>query len=529
MKLRNILNIIILLILFLGNIFINNHKLYFFLIYLSLLIFNIYIIHLITIYGLMNKKEILWFLFVSLFAYFFSYLIICDPNPFICIITYYIFFPNFFKAILIIIFHTYIFSKCSTSKNYEYINNNGNDFDKSLKKNFYNKKLNYFLSDFIKYFKKNKNRYILFLILLLLFLSFNIIIFVNRIKIWIYFNNKEKVLPVSSSKNITFYITALVVNMEGILINFIEEMKKLIYFLGKENVIISIVENGDSKDKTRHYLRKFKTYLDKNNIINKFILRKEVEDPRMKFHHFKKYGPLRIKFFSILRNRCLDLIYEIPNLNFENTKIIFFNDIYYKYEDIINLISTNNEDYDAVCALDFDNYFYDRWVSIDLDGNSLLKNFPFIINKEAQDQILSHKPFRVFSCWNGVIVFTAAPLKNKTLQFRYTKKNEKKKYKINNCQKVKYESECTYFHIDLFNLGYSRKFINPDVRVTYKYQYYFKRKYYYPFFKDIKSYFSLYFKSFKFKRNKFMSDYKSKIIRFNSMVQNWYFENKKKF
>jgi len=477
----------------------------------------------------MNKKEILWFLFVSLFAYIFSYLIICDPNPFICIITYYIFFPNFFKAILIIIFHTYIFSKCSISQNYEYINNNGNTFDKKLRKNFDNKKLNYFLSDFIKYFKKNKSKYILFLILFLLFLSFNIIIFVNRIKIWIYFSNKEKALSVSSSKNITFYITALVVNMEGILVNFIEEMKKLIYFLGKENVIISIVENGDSKDKTRYYLRKFKTYLDKNNIINKFILRNEVEDPRKKFHHFKKYGPLRIKFFSILRNKCLDLIYEIPNLNFENTKIIFFNDIYYKYEDIINLISTNNEDYDAVCALDFDNnHFYDRWVSIDLDGNSLLKNFPFIVNKEAQDQILNHKPFRVFSCWNGVIVFTAAPLKNKTLQFRYTKKNEKKKYKINNCQKVKYESECTYFHIDLFNLGYSRKFINPDVRVAYKYQYYFKRKYYYPFFKDIKSYFSLYFKSFKFKRNKFMSNYKRKKIKFNSMVQNWYFENKKK-
>ena len=113
---------------------------------------------------------------------------------------------------------------------------------------------------------------------------------------------------------------------------------------------------------------------------------------------------LRIKFFSTLRNKCLDFIYEIPNLNFENTKIIFFNDIYYKYEDIINLISRNNEDYDAVCALDFDNYFYDRWVSIDLDGNSLLRNFPFIVKKEAQDRILNHKPFIVFSCWNGVII-----------------------------------------------------------------------------------------------------------------------------
>ena len=230
------------LILFLGNIIIRSHKYYFFLIYLFLLLLNIYIIK----YGLMNKNEILWFIFVSIFAYLFSYFMICDPNPFICIITYYIFFPNFFKAILIIIFHTYIFSKFSTTQNYDYINNNSNSFVKKLRQNYNDKKKNYFLSDFIKYFMKNINRKILFLILLLLFLSINIIIFINRIKIWIYFNNKEKTLPFSSSKNVTFYITAMVVNMEGIIVNFIEEMKKLIYYLGKENVIISIVENGDS-------------------------------------------------------------------------------------------------------------------------------------------------------------------------------------------------------------------------------------------------------------------------------------------
>ena len=277
-----------------------------------------------------------------------------------------------------------------------------NKYDRIKFKKYYinNRNPNYFLSDAIKYFKSDKFNFNLSLILLFLFLSINLIIFVNRIKIWIYFNKKEKTLPISTAQNTTFYITGMIVDMEGIIINFIEEMKKLINYLGKDNVILSIVENGDSKDNTRKYLKEFKTYLDKNKIINKFILRKEIVDPRMNNHSFIKYGPLRIKYFSQLRNKCLDLIYEIPNLNFDNTKIIFFNDIYYKYEDIINLISTNNEDYDAVCGLDFDDSFYDRWVSIDLDGNSLLMNFPFILNKEAQDLILSHKPFRVFSCWN---------------------------------------------------------------------------------------------------------------------------------
>ena len=398
-------------------------------------------------------------------TYLFSYFIICDPNPINCIITYYIFFPNLLKAILIIIFHTYFLFKYSIIQNYNYINQFNNNYPvKKVKTNYlYNREGYYFLSNIIKYLKKNRNSLIIFLIVLILFFSFNIILFVNRIKIWVYFNNKEKTLPTSTSKNTTFYLTASIVNMEGIIVNFIDEMKKLIYYLGKENVILSIVENGDSTDKTRDYLRVFKTYLDKNKIINKFILSKEVEDKRKKIQPFQKYGPLRIEFYSLLRNKCLDFIYEIPNLNFDNTKIIFFNDIYYKYEDIINLISTNNEDYDAVCALDFKHNFYDRWVSIDLDGNSLLKYFPFIVNKEAQDQIINHKPFRVFSCWNGVIVFTASPLKNRALQFRYTKANERKKYKINNSVNATYESECTLFHIDLFNLGYTKKLINPDV------------------------------------------------------------------
>ena len=384
----------------------------------------------------------------------------------------------------------------------------------------------YFLFNFIQYFTKNKIIFITFLLTLILFFAINIILFLNRIKLWVYFNSKEKNLPKSSSKNTTFYITAMVVNMEKIIKNFIQQMKKLILYLGERNVIVSIVENGDSKDKTNHYLKEFKKYLTKKKIINKIIINHEVNDPRKKKQSFKDYGALRIEFFAKLRNKCLKFLYDLPNIDFYNTKIIYFNDIYFKYEDIINLISTNNEDYDAVCAMDFYSVFYDKWVSIDLDGNSLLDNFPFILNKEAQDLIVNHKPIRVFSCWNGVTVFTAAPFKNKKLHFRYKTNNKILKYKINNYLNADYESECTYLHIDLFKLGYTKKFINPNVRVTYKYKYYNKRKYFYPSFKDIKSYFRLYLKSFKVKRNKFMSNYKDKNIKFNKIVKRWYMENK---
>jgi hypothetical protein len=349
----------------------------------------------------------------------------------------------------------------------------------------------------------------------------------NRIKLWIYFNSKEKTLPNAYSNNTTFYITAMISDMESIINNYISQMKKLIHYLGEKNVIISIIENGDSKDQTRKYLSEFQQYLNKIKVINHFLLKHEIDDPRKKIFPFKKYCPLRIQFYAHLRNRCFEFLYKLPNINFDNTKIIYFNDIFFEYEDIINLLSTNNEEYDAVCALDFTDEFYDKWVSIDLDGNSLISHFPFFINKNAQDLIVNHKPVRVFSCWNGVIAFRAAPLKDRKIQFRYKTNKKLPKYRINNYLKADHESECTYFHIDLFNLGYTKKLINPDVRVTYDYNYYLKRKYYYPFYDDIISYFKLYFQSFKIKRNKYMSNYKDKEIKFNSMVENWYNENKK--
>ena len=205
--------------------------------------------------------------------------------------------------------------------------------------------------------------------------------------------------------------------------------------------------------------------------------------------------------------------------------ILFFNDIIFNYEDIINLLSTNNEEYDVVCGLDMSFMFYDRWVSIDLDGEGMSKYFPYFINKEGQDLVINHKPIRVFSCWNGVIVFKALPLKDKKVQFRYKLNNTLPKTKLKNPAKTYYESECTYFNLDLFSLGFTKKFINPDVRVSYQYKYLFRANYYIPTFKHIANYFWLYFVSLLKQRNKIMSNYKDKNIELNFILKKWYIEN----
>ena len=101
-------------------------------------------------------------------------------------------------------------------------------------------------------------------------------------------------------------------------------MKKLINYLGKNNVIISIVENGDSKDNTRKYLEDFQEYLNENQILNKFYLSKEIEDPRMNCISTLKLSPLRIEYYAKLRNKCLEILYQIENIDFDNIIILFF-------------------------------------------------------------------------------------------------------------------------------------------------------------------------------------------------------------
>ena len=524
-------NILILIILFIGNIFIQNYNIYFLLVYISLFIYHIYIFISILQKNNFQFFSITNYIITTILLFLITYFFICDPNPFFCIIFFYSFFPNFIKAVLIIIIHTYFLHKYLINLNQ---NNTGDKVDISQTEEI-SIKLNiksdfnfqsYFLSDFYNYIKKKKNYKNFYIIVIILFLTEKILFF-NRIYLWVFFNKKEKALPNLTSKNTKYYITSNIFNMEKLMDNYLSEMKKLINYLGEQNVIVSIVDNGDSTDNTRSYLEEFQKYLNDKKIINKFILNHEIDDPRKKFFPFLKYTRLRIEYYAELRNKCLELLYELENIDYNNTIVLFFNDIVFKYEDIINLLSTNKEDFDVVCGLDMSFLFYDRWVSIDLEGEGMSKYFPYFLNKEGQDLVLNHRPVRVFSCWNGVIAFKASPLKDKKVQFRHKMPNSSlPKNILTNQAKTYYESECTYFNIDLHSLGFDKKFINPDVRVAYEYYYLIKSKYYIPSFKHVANYFWTYFVSLTKKRNKLMSNYNGRNFKLNNMMKKWYFENR---
>ena len=177
-------NIFLLIVLFFGNIFINEHKYFFLLIYICLLLYHLSIGLFLFKRKEMKYFDIKHFIFISLLLYLFTYFIICDPNPFFCFISFYIFYPDFIKAIIIIVIHTHFLS--------HYINNKRRLINLQLaeessfkfKQNNANNKESYFLSIFFFYFLKGKNNKY-FIVGLILSYSIEVIIFLNRIKIWI--------------------------------------------------------------------------------------------------------------------------------------------------------------------------------------------------------------------------------------------------------------------------------------------------------------------------------------------------------
>ena len=530
---------ITLIIIYIFFLFTNRHN-FFRIIYTCLLMINMYYLG----KNRFNIKLKQWIIYIL--SYVSSYYLIKDPNPFYYLLTFYLPLPNFFRAVFIIMFISYIFNKyiivleipkniiiekedkkednkdnvikeeevkkeeiiekeiqkeeikeeeikkeviiekeiqkeeIKDDKNEENKDDEKKEEIKEEDKNKNNKKeediRRFFLSREIGYLWENKESLIwLFIWLILL----RIAIYFYEIKYWVLVEDN----PFDNSKNPSqnktiYYISAVIYNMEPIIKDWISEMKQLIDYLGTDRVIVSIVENGDSTDKTRKYLQFFENYLINHKVVNLINIEKREQ----------KEGVDRIRFLAKLRNRSLDLLYKIGDLDFDNTKIIFFNDIIYRYEDILKLLFTNNGNYDTVCAMDYYEGFYDTWASIGLDGKQFRRYFPYFYNKELQDAYINGEVIRTFSCWNGVTVINAKAFEDRDKLFFRTGK------------KIR-QSECTLLHADMYWMGYRKIFVNTQVAVAYTYEYYYKNHYLYPWTKNLITYFYYYFKYGFIKRN----------------------------
>jgi hypothetical protein len=143
-----------------------------------------------------------------------------------------------------------------------------------------------------------------------------------------------------SRPNDRFYMAINFFNNEEILPHFMSEFFKLVNFLGKDNVFVSIYENGilqynrfeheiGSKDKTKELLVEFKARLQAHIIPHRVLI-----DPRE-----ARRGEHRIPYMARIRNEVMRPLYQFRDnssilgkhfSSASNIWVVFINDIYYK-------------------------------------------------------------------------------------------------------------------------------------------------------------------------------------------------------
>ena len=210
---------------------------------------------------------------------------------------------------------------------------------------------------------------------------------------------------------------------------------------------------------------------------------------------------IRIKMMALFRNKPLQPLYRCfdqnnntdslfpyiqprPSDSELRTKVLFFNDIWFSYKDVIRLLNTNRMNYDLVCALDF--HFinlYDLWVLRDINGLVVSQSFPYFWDYESFWNVTFGLPVRVYSCWNGLVIFDASVLSsNPGIKFRSWNQSEVRaptplnKFSIEETRLLQKNvfndnecsvSECQLFSKDLWAFGKNKIYINPTVKVDY--------------------------------------------------------------
>jgi len=295
-----------------------------------------------------------------------------------------------------------------------------------------------------------------------------LLLLVVRLTIWYIDDNYSYLFQ--SIPNKKYFICANLFNSERILDDWTKQVLRLTDHIGKDNVYISIFENGDSNDTTLIKLNKFREDLISKQINNTINTTK----------YYYKQNYTRIPFLASVRNGALNPLHSL-GWDLNNTQVIFLNDIIFDYQDILKLIFTNNNDYDMACGMDFYDHFYDNWISKLINSESFKYYFPFLFDKRGQRRMINGDPFRVFCCWNGVASIKGSVLKD--IRFRAHVNGDD-------------SSECSLLCVDMFMKGFNKIIVNPTLKFFYEYRFYYRQRYMHQILRKSFTYFYYYFVDF---------------------------------
>lgn len=157
--------------------------------------------------------------------------------------------------------------------------------------------------------------------------------------------------PVRSNATYTvpekIFIAALFYNNEQVIPYWHNSLIKLIHYLGPDNVFVSIVESH-STDRSPQLLEALDTDLAHMN-VSRLILIGDEAVPKPDDMN----GNNRIEFLAATRNRAME-----PLMVGGYDRVVFSNDIFIEPESWVELLETNDGDYDMACGLDFGHFGY---------------------------------------------------------------------------------------------------------------------------------------------------------------------------
>ncbi|KAG1727142.1 glycosyltransferase family 69 protein [Suillus lakei] len=216
------------------------------------------------------------------------------------------------------------------------------------------------------------------------------------------------------------FIAAMFYNNEYVIPYWRDTLIKVIHYLGPDNVFVSVVESnsGDSSPQLLEALDADLALLG----VSRRILTGDKAVPKPD----DMGGNKRIEFLAATRNRALE-----PLTVGGYDRVMFSNDIFIEPESFVELLETNNGDYDMACGLDMGHFgAYDMWVLRDRQAKLTSAIWPYFFDEADYHAMQTDSPVPVFTCWNGIVVFTADPLVPIAVRSNRTLSNDPLPYEL---------------------------------------------------------------------------------------------------
>ncbi|ETS87161.1 hypothetical protein PFICI_00989 [Pestalotiopsis fici W106-1] len=257
-----------------------------------------------------------------------------------------------------------------------------------------------------------------------------------------------------------------------------EAVLALVDYLGAENVHFSAVESG-SQEGTKDALMELKDGLDQRGASNDISLGMTVweqldeidarpppgsNEPGWIWNKAEDQFELRrIPYLSKVRNQAMEPLDRLVAEGRRFDKVLWLNDVVFDAQDIQTLFDTRDGDYAAACSMDYkaSPTYYDTFaLRDDLGLKTASLYWPWFQSPKAKASALQNEPIKVVSCWNGIVVFDAAPFyADPPLRFRGID-DSLAEYHLEG-------SECCLIHADNFLSSFKGVWLNPNVRVGY--------------------------------------------------------------